>query len=156
MRIFGLIVNVNELGYIGINNQLISHNKIDMQHFQNVTKNNVVVMGYNTYLSLNSKPLPNRFNIVFTNKLLKNTNDIVFTNKPKDIIELSKYTDIWIIGGNSIYELFKNYYNIMYITTTKNKIIGDVKFPDISTENFKQLTIYEDNNIIINKWTNIE
>lgn len=154
MRIFGLIANVNELGYIGINNQLISYNKVDMQHFKNVTKNNIVVMGYNTYLSMNLKPLSNRFNIVFTNKSIKNTNDVVFTNKVEDIIELAKYADIWVIGGNSIYNLFKDYYNTLYITTTKNRIVGDIMFPDIPLENFKQLKIYEDKNIIINKWIN--
>ena len=40
----------------------------DMKFFREQTTNNIVVMGYNTWLSLNEKKLPNRENIVLTDE----------------------------------------------------------------------------------------
>ena len=37
--------------------------KHDMQHFKNLTVNNIILMGFNTYKTF-SRPLPDRLNIV--------------------------------------------------------------------------------------------
>lgn len=50
---------------VGINNQLPRHYSQDLQHFKAVTSGHVVVMGYNTFLSI-GKLLPNRRNIVLS------------------------------------------------------------------------------------------
>ena len=152
MGLFGLIVSVNSKGYIGKNNQLMYHNKEDMKHFKNITTNSVVVMGYNTYLSMNCKPLPNRYNVVFTNKCLHSTSNTQFTNNVNDVLELSKYNDIWIIGGSSIYKLFEPYYNIAYITNNTNSEVGDILFPYINLDDFIKTTILVTENIRIDKY----
>lgn len=48
---------------VGKNNQLPRHYSADLQHFKKVTSGHIVVMGYNTFLSI-GKPLPNRRNII--------------------------------------------------------------------------------------------
>ena len=71
--------------------------KKDMNFFYNTTKNNVVIMGKNTYLSLpdNCRPLKNRLNIVLTsapdifasnecNNLLFTNNDLIYEEIFKD------------------------------------------------------------------------
>lgn len=39
--------------------------KQDMQEFKRLTKNNLVVMGNETFKTLGSKPLPERANLIF-------------------------------------------------------------------------------------------
>ena len=50
---------------VGSKNQLPRHYTADLQHFKKITSGHIVVMGYNTYLSL-GKPLPNRRNIILS------------------------------------------------------------------------------------------
>lgn len=50
---------------VGNNNQLPRHYSQDLQHFKKVTSGHIVVMGYNTFLSI-GKPLPNRRNIILS------------------------------------------------------------------------------------------
>ena len=74
-----LIVAIDLQGNIGRNNDLLFHMKEDMKFFREQTSNSIVVMGYNTWLSLNEKELPNRKNIVLTNENIPNvttSNDI--------------------------------------------------------------------------------
>ena len=97
-----MILCVDLNGSIGKDNDLLFKMKEDMAFFKEQTKNNIVVMGYNTWLSLNEKELPNRKNIVLTNENILNvetSNDIFKT--------ISKYEkedkDIYIIGGAYVY-----------------------------------------------------
>lgn len=97
-----LIVAIDLQGNIGRNNDLLFHMKEDMKFFREQTMNNIVVMGYNTWLSLNEKKLPNRENIVLTDEIIPNvitSNDIfkVINNYKNDD------RDIYIIGGAYVY-----------------------------------------------------
>ena len=128
---------------IGINNDLLCKIKDDMEYFKSITKNtdnkeNVVIMGYNTWESIPIKfrPLVNRINIVLSknNKYkIKDKNVNVFS----DIKELFRwlfnnkqtFNEIFFIGGEKIYnEIFKNY-NILidkiYITDIYSDICYD-------------------------------
>ena len=97
-----LIVAIDLQGNIGRDNDLLFHMKEDMKFFREQTTNNIVVMGYNTWLSLNEKKLPNRENIVLTDEIIPNvitSNDIfkVISNYKND------NRDIYIIGGAYVY-----------------------------------------------------
>lgn len=98
---------------IAKNNQLPWHIKQEMLFFKNTTLNNIVIMGKNTWLSLNQKPLKNRINyILTTNKNFKIDLDNVFViHDIQDVLELNKNTDkdIYIIGGKIVYETFFKY-----------------------------------------------
>lgn len=98
---------------IAKNNQLPWHIKEEMLFFKNTTLNNIVVMGKNTWLSLNKKPLVNRINYVLTrNKDFKINLDNVFViHDILDILELNQTSDkdIYIIGGKKVYEAFFKY-----------------------------------------------
>ena len=47
-----MIVCTDLKGGIGKNNELLFHNKEDMDFFKEKTMHNPILMGYNTYLSL--------------------------------------------------------------------------------------------------------
>ena len=133
-----IIAAVNNLNFIGKNNKLIFTDKIDMQHFKNTTIGSIVVMGYNTFLSLNSKPLPNRLNIVLTNKDLYNlsTNQLIFTNSIDFVLDLAIENDVWIIGGGEIYKQFINYCQELVLTEVDDNTIGDVLFPQFNKSEY--------------------
>ena len=93
-----LIVAIDLQGNIGRNNDLLFHMKEDMKFFREKTTNNIVVMGYNTWLSLNEKKLPNRENIVLTDEIMPN---VITSNDIFKVINSYKDDDrdIYIIGG---------------------------------------------------------
>ena len=81
MRI-NLIYNRTTDNVIGVNNELVFHIKEDMKYFKEVTTGHIVVMGYNTWKSLN-KPLKDRYNIVIS----ENHYDEILGNNLEDVIE---------------------------------------------------------------------
>jgi dihydrofolate reductase len=95
-----LIVCVDLMGNIGRNNDLLFHIKEDMKFFREKTSNSIVVMGYNTWLSLNEKELPNRKNIVLTNENIPN---VTTYNDIFKVINEYKEEDMYIIGGAYVY-----------------------------------------------------
>ena len=59
-------MNVDRL--IGVNNDLPWKLKDDLEHFKNYSMHKPIIMGRNTFESI-GRPLPNRTNIVVSNKL---------------------------------------------------------------------------------------
>lgn len=60
------IVAISRNGCIGNDNALPWRIGSDLKRFRQLTSGSVVIMGRKTFESLNSKPLPNRINIVLT------------------------------------------------------------------------------------------
>lgn len=97
-----MILCCDMIGNIGRNNDLLFKMKEDMKFFRQMTTSNIVIMGYNTWLSLGEKPLPNRANIVMTDKAIKNIQ--TETDLLKVINDYKKYPqDVYIIGGAYVY-----------------------------------------------------
>lgn len=96
--------------------------KGDLKRFKELTQNNIVIMGTNTYKSI-GKPLPNRINIIVstTYNYLDSKNVYVRDNLD-DALTLADYLahrdqkDIFIIGGSSIYEQTSHLISKAYIT----------------------------------------
>ena len=119
---------------IAKNNQLPWHMKEEMLFFKNTTLNNIVVMGKNTWLSLNKKPLVNRSNIIISNaqRLIMCQNTLRL--HMEDIIEYFKYTkdEVFIIGGGSIYKQLLPYCEKVYVTKiNKSHENIDTYFPNL-------------------------
>lgn len=97
-----LICCIDLNGNIGKDNDLLFRMNEDLKFFREQTTNNIVVMGYNTWLSLNEKKLPNRENIVLTDEIIPN---IITSNDIFKVINSYKGDDrdIYIIGGAYVY-----------------------------------------------------
>ena len=138
---------------IGLNNKLPWKLPEDLKWFKTLTNKNTVVMGRKTFESLDNKPLPNRFNIVYTNNkelLMNNHNNkevLLYTNK---LIEKPPYCplcigDLWVVGGAKIYETYikSGLADELYIT----KVYGDYKvdayFPYIDSVLWKEEPLSE-------------
>ena len=62
-----IILNRDNKNNIGIDGELIYHIKEDLEWFKETTIGHIVIMGYNTWVSLPKKPLNKRINIVISN-----------------------------------------------------------------------------------------
>lgn len=129
-----MIVAVDKKWGIGKDNKLLAHIKCDLKYFKEVTKGHIVVMGYNTYLSLPIRPLPNRTNIVLTRKNIK-LDDTHVVNSINELFELLKEIkgdkEVFICGGASIYEQFLPYIDKLYITHIFHEFEADTFFPKV-------------------------
>ena len=152
------------------------HSAKDLKFFYNTTKNNVVIMGKNTYFSLpeNIRPLSNRLNIVLSrepdiNKYNRKHNHLIFTNNSniyKTILDdranykklypfLSDDFKIFIIGGKNIYEQFIPLCNVIWRTIIKKNYNCDLFFEyDYNNYRDKEI-IEEDEKITIYKYVSL-
>ena len=79
-----LIACIGPNGELGKGNDLVYDNDEDMEFFRVTTSGHVVIMGYNTFLSIGSRPLPNRKNIVLTEEFHTSTDKVEFLNASLD------------------------------------------------------------------------
>ena len=82
---------------VGNNNQLPRHYSQDLQHFKKITSGHIVVMGYNTFLSI-GKPLPNRRNIILSKTLVEGVESYASIEDMKNHLESEHIDQIFIIG----------------------------------------------------------
>ena len=133
-----LIWAMDENRLIGAKDRLPWHYPLDLKYFQSLTKNQVVVMGHETYLSLKgyykSKPLP------FSKIYVANLNDYTYDDAilVKDFITFleNNKENLWVIGGKTIYELALPYANNLYITYILNRHEGDIYIKPFSLDNY--------------------
>jgi thymidylate synthase len=168
---FDLIVATDENNGIGIfkNNQftLPWRNKDDLSFFKKITSNDdiikAIIMGKNTFASLNYKPLPNRFNIIISstlshpeNKFLKIFTKIDTALKFCQKLKLKPY----IIGGSQLYKEALNnsnlniiYWNIIHQTSNDSNIYFPMNFNNLS-DKFFITNSYKKNNVTFNQLKN--
>lgn len=153
-----VIVAICKNSGIGNKNQLPwPRFKTDMKFFSLITtgkKNNAILMGANTFRSLNNKPLPNRMNIVLS-KSIENNNqykNLKITHSIDEAIEFcikKKYDELWVIGGNKLYQsIFDNEeidISEFYVTYINNNYDCDCFFPKIKNRFFKKTIISKAN-----------
>jgi len=126
---------------IGFENNLLHHSEKDLQYFKDLTIGKTVVMGGNTFRSLpGQKPLKNRINIILSNSIISTDKNMHVVNNLKSLHEIIdeylKYSDVFIIGGEMLYNEFKDEFDGLYIThicTEFDK--ADTYFPDIIDNN---------------------
>ena len=133
-----IIVAAGNRGEIGYQNQLLCHLSADLKNFKELTTGHTVLMGRKTWDSLPKKPLPNRRNIVISrNHNLQLEGAEVFTT-PEAALETVKVgEEVFIIGGEQIYQLFVNKADIIHLTRIQAKFDADAFFPEINTEEWK-------------------
>lgn len=133
-----MILAISENGVIGINNKLPWHIPADLQHFKQLTKDGVVVMGRNTWESLPKKPLPDRVNVVFTSATI-DVPGVYTINSIEALVDLCEAkgfdpSKVWIIGGAKLYKLLlsQNLISKIYLTKINSVVVGDA-FIDLSS-----------------------
>lgn len=145
-----LIAAVGKNNELGLNNHLIFNIPGDLKFFRNTTLGKTVIMGRKTYESI-GKPLPKRINIVVSNSL-KETDGITIINSFEEVLEkyLNSEEEIFIIGGESLYNYFINYAQNIYLTKVYANAVADKYFPSFDENNYNQTLLGE------NKENNLE
>ena len=145
-----LIAAVGKNNELGLDNHLIFNIPGDLKFFRNTTLGKTVVMGRKTYESI-GKPLPKRINIVVSNSL-KETDGITIINSFEEVLEkyLNSEEEVFIIGGESLYNYFINYAQNIYLTKVHANAVADKYFPSFDESNYEQTLLGE------NKENNLE
>lgn len=125
-----MIVAADEQNGIGKNNELLCHLPADLKYFKNLTTGHAILMGRKTYESI-GKPLPNRTNIIISKNVNKIEGCQVF-NSIEEGINFAKSmneTELFIIGGDSIYKQSLLFTDIIYLTRIHYTFNADAFFP---------------------------
>lgn len=127
---------------IGRGNDLPWNIPKDLEFFRETTKGHPIIMGRLTYDSIlmrrNGKPLPGRPHYVVTSQNLTNLPESVSAYPDlQSAIDKAKAdfptTEIFIIGGASIYKQSINLVDRMYLTIIDMEVDGgDAFFPEFS------------------------
>ncbi|UDL93623.1 dihydrofolate reductase [Lichenihabitans sp. PAMC28606] len=141
-----IVARSRESHVIGCENQLPWKLRSDLRRFRQITTGHPVIMGRKTFESIGHK-LPNRLNIILSRNTSPESDlsassidreGISFVSKPEDALLLAdRYSlfhgssDIFIIGGETIYYLFLRLVNTIYLTEVDADIRGDAHFSEL-------------------------
>ncbi len=147
------------------------HCKKDLKFFKNKTKNNVIIMGRNTFLSLPNGYLKDRLNIILTRTTIMDIIDgpfVKITNNVsihKLILQdrekwktlypyLNDNFTIFFIGGKQIYEQFVPLCDKIWVTKINKNYDCDLFF-HFDYSKFNEEIIEEDDELRIIKYEKI-
>lgn len=139
-----IISAVARNGVIGRSNGEMSwHVKEEFQHFKETTLGFPVIMGRVTFETL-GKPLKNRLNVVITSRpdySLPFDEVKICRNLTEAVESMRKLNPekIFIIGGGEVYKQAIAFADEMIISIMKFNAEGDVFFPEIDTQIWKEL-----------------
>jgi dihydrofolate reductase len=125
---------------VGYYNELVWKVPGDLKRFKKITTGHPVIMGRKTFESI-GKPLPDRTNIVLTRDanfkadgvvVCSNTNDALIAAKKS--LEGKSVSEVFIIGGGEIYDLFIKLASKLYLTIVSAEKKSDTFFPPYENE----------------------
>lgn len=141
-----LIVCTSKYNGIGLNGSIPWYLPEDLAFFKQHTLNNVVIMGKNTFDSLpdSVKPLPNRSNVVISSTYYNNQSNRLSLLKQgvqvfpslTDALKLYKFSTVFIIGGQQLYQeaLHLNIVDEIILTKIYHTFPTDRFLPDFKSD----------------------
>jgi dihydrofolate reductase len=126
---------------IGRDGTLPWHLPDDLRFFRRTTTGHAVVMGRKTWDSI-QRPLPNRRNIVVSRHRTPLPPGVDIISAPDELDLLHIETDVYVIGGAQIYELFLPRCQEIVVTLVHGSWEGDTWFPEFDSA-FEKLAVLE-------------
>ena len=112
----------------------------DMKRFRALTLGKPVIMGRKTFESI-GKPLAGRVNIILTNRHDYQAADCIVTHSLEDALRAAGNTsEIMVIGGAEVYNLFLPHAKQMYLTYIHHEFEGDTFFPKLDPAEWQEIT----------------
>ena len=123
---------------IGADNALPWNIPEDLQHFKKTTLGYPIIMGRKTYESLPHRPLPRRQNIVVSRSLAELPGARIAETLQEAIdIGRSLSDEVFVIGGEAIYELAMPMADRLLLTIVKGTYPGNKFFPIVDLTDWK-------------------
>lgn len=136
-----LLVAMDRNNVIGFENDMPWHLPNDLKFFKETTTGNTIVMGRKTFESI-GRVLPNRKHIVLTKSNNNFPDEVEVVQDIESIIQLSESNDeeLFVIGGGNIFKQLLPYADKLYVTLINETFEGDVFFPNISMEEWEEVS----------------
>lgn len=129
------IVAVDRNWGIGKDNDLLIHLPGDLKYYKEKTLGNVIIVGQRTLESFpGSKPLPGRTNIVLSDDPAFLREDCIVCRTKQEVMDKAADYDpdrVFICGGASIYRLFLEDCDALYVTKIDAAFDADTFFPNL-------------------------
>ena len=120
---------------IGNGDGLPWHIPSEYNQFLGYVKDKTVLMGRRSYEIFKSDMLPKR--MVVVSRSLKTDKATVFSSLPEALAYSNKFSeDVFICGGQSVYEESLQYADYMYLSFIKGEHQGNVYFPEFEEEHW--------------------
>lgn len=147
-----MCIKINIISCVASNNVIGNAGKLpwgnfkaDMARFRNLTMGKSVIMGYATWESIGGI-LQDRHNIIVTSGTEVKTHrvksqNVMFVEAPtfSDVIRLFDeclFNELFVIGGQGIYELALPYADKVYLTEIMQDFEGDRFFPGLNMDDW--------------------
>ena len=127
-----VVVCMDDNRGIGYQGRLLYSIKEDMKHFYQLTVNKVIVYGHKTLDTFPSgKPLPKRENIVLSKTVdaIEGCTVVRSMEELEDYCHIHRITDIYVIGGESVYRQILPYTEYIHMTYVYAHKQADRFFP---------------------------
>ncbi len=140
MKNWSIIVAKGKNNEIGKDNDLLWRISDDLKRFKKITTGHTIVMGRKTFDSLPKGALPNRRNIVLSgqNKSIENVE--VFSSVSELIAACQSDEKVFVIGGASLYNLFIDKVERLYLTQVDESFEADVFFPEFDMNDWEVIS----------------
>lgn len=138
--IISAIVATAKNNVIGKDNQIPWYLPADLVYFKKTTLNHHIIMGRNSYHSI-GRPLPKRTNIVVTRDPFFSAEGVLVAHSLEEALGMAfdnGETEAFIIGGGHIYRESADLWDKLYLTEVDVSPEGDVFFPEINTEEWRE------------------
>lgn len=133
-----LIAAVDQNWAIGNGNKLLVRIPEDQKFFRQTTMGHVVVLGRKTLDEFpGGLPLKGRTNIILSRDKNYKVKDAVVVHSKEELFEeLKQYDsdDVYIIGGESIYNMLYEYCDTAHITKIEYAYQADKHFPNLDKD----------------------
>ena len=136
-----LIVAMDKNRVIGKDNDLPWRLPKEFEYVKKTTMGHTLVMGRKNFESI-GRVLPGRKNVILTRDKDFSFEGCVIAHSIKEVFELCKNDEeIFIFGGEQIYEMFLPYVEKMYITKIDYAFEGDTFFPEVNYEEWDEVSV---------------
>ena len=132
-----IIVAASTNNVIGADGELPWKISDDLKRFKALTMGKPIVMGRLTWESI-GRPLPGRQNIVITRQAGFSADGCDVVASPAAALAIAgDASEVMIIGGSQIYDLFLPKAGRLHMTRVQTEIDGDAFFPEISESDWE-------------------
>lgn len=138
--IISAIVAMSSNRVIGKDGGLPWHLPRDMKFFKKTTMGHHVIMGRESFASMDYVPLKGRTNIVLTrNPFFITSSAIVMLSAEEALSHASESgeNEAFIIGGGKIFAQSMHLIEKIYLTEVISHVVGDIYFPELDMDEWR-------------------